>query len=227
MHRSNLRLASLIALLATIATAISQDPPRSGTYQIQSGSYRQIGGFVPLDYQLPNSAQAFIALLKDPQASTADLMFLDGSQQTAFLRLTNGLVSGNTIRFQYLTAHPYDPTLPPIWVDYTITNAAGRLWISGSMTSSPTCCDIPYWFQHQDVTATFRPSLSIRVAGEVGLGWSSACNQIYQVQYQSSLGPAVWSNLGGPTQGNGTTNWVAEPVATGQPQRFYRIIAWP
>src|SRR4029453_3838252 len=119
-------------------------------------------------------SQAFVSLVIGPGAAAAELTFLDRRQQAVFLRLTNGIVSGNTIRFHYMTEHPYGPPLPSARVDYVVTNAAGRLWISGSITSAPVCCDIPYTFEHQDVLATFVPALSIRVAGEVELCWRSA-----------------------------------------------------
>jgi hypothetical protein len=219
--------ASLIALLATITTAISQDPPRSGIYQIQSGSYREAGGFGgSLTYQLPSLNQAFVSLMIVSGGGAAELEFLDRNQQGVFRQLTNGTVSGNIIRFQYVTVHPYGPTLPPAWVDYTVTNAAGCLWISGSITSAPVCCDIPYLFEHQDVRATSAPVLSIRVS-QVEMCWCSVSNQNYQVQYQSDLTQHVWTNLGGPVQVNGTTNCVVDSVALGQPQRFYRIITLP
>jgi hypothetical protein len=223
-----LTYAVLIALLATITTATSQEPPRSGTYQIQSGIYREEGGFSgAYTVSLPVSNLAFVSLGIDPGVGVAELTFLGSDQQPVFRRLTNGIVSGNTIQFDYMTEHPYGSSLAPAWVNYTITNAAGRLWISGSITSSPVCCDIPYGFEHQNVSATFVPALSIRVGGEVQLCWSSASNQNYQVQSQSDLAQVVWTNLGGLMQGNGTTNCEVDTVAPVQSQRFYRILTLP
>jgi hypothetical protein len=219
--------AALIALLGTTATAISQDPPRSGMYQIQSGVYREDGGiWGTIICPLPGSLDAFVSLMIDPGMGAAELTFLDNSQQAVFSRLTNGTVSGDTIQFHYATVHPAIQGWPA-WVDYTVTNAAGHLWISGSITSSPPCCDIPYWFEHRDVRAAFMPVLSIRAASEIELRWSSASNQNYQVQYQTDLTQPVWTNLGGPVQGNGTTNNVVDSMAPANLQRFYRILTSP
>jgi hypothetical protein len=219
---------ALIALLATLTTASSQEPPTSGTYKIQSGSYSEIGGFVgSITYQLPGTSQAFVSLVIGPGGVAAELTFLDNRQQAVFLRLTNGIVSGNTIRFQYMTVHPYGPPLPPARVDYMVTNAAGRLWISGSITSTPVCCDIPYTFEHRDVLATFVPALSIRAVGEVELCWKAASNQNYQVQYQSDFTRPVWTNLGGPVRGSGSTKCVVDSSAPEHLQRFYRVITLP
>jgi hypothetical protein len=220
---------TLIEALGSITLANSQEPPKAGIYQIQSGTYREVGGFIgEAIYQLPNTSQAFVSLLIRPGVGPAELTFLDSKHHPGFLRLTNGVVSGSTIQFQYLTAHPYGSDLPPAWVDYTVTNAAGRLWVSGSITSSPpACCDIPYRFEHRDVVATFLPTaLSIRGIGTVELCWGSASNQDYQVQCRPDLAFSIWTNLGGPVRGNGTTNCVVDSSLT-HPQRFYRIVPLP
>jgi hypothetical protein len=140
--------------------------------------------------------------------------------------LTNGIVTGDTIRFHYLSVNPYVPTLPA-QVDYLVTNAAGRLSISGSITSSWVCCDIPYRFVHQHVTAAYVPGLSLRVGGEVELGWSSALNQYYQVEWVSDPAEGAWANLGPPILGSGTTNSVVDTEASVLPRRFYRVVPLP
>ena len=225
--RSALTFAVLVAFLAIITTAASQDPPRTGTYQIQSGIYREVGGIAGIyAVPLPVSYQAFVSLMIDPGAGVAELTFVGWNQQAVFRRLTNGIISGNTIRFQYATTHPYRPTLPA-QVDYVITNSAGRLWLGGSITSSPAGPDFPTLLEHQDVRATFAPALSIRVGSEVELRWSSASNQNYQVQCLSDLARPGWTNWGGLMQGNGTTNCVVDAVAPAQSQRFYRILTLP
>ena len=225
-QRNKRTFAIVIGLSATFALATAQDPPRSGIYQVQSGMYRAVGGiWGVLTLQLPGSNQSFI-LLNAADTGPAELKFLDSKQQRVFLRLTNGVVSGNVIRFQYQTAHLLVPTLPA-QVDYTITNAAGHLWISGSITSSPTCCDIPYEWEHHNVRATFLPGLSIRVASEVELRWSSASNQDYQVQWLSDLTQSEWTDVCGPIHGNGSTNSVVDTLAPTPSQRFYRILPLP
>ena len=226
-QRSTLTFTVLIAFLATIITATSQDPPRSGTYQIQSGIYREVGGFGGIyAVRLPDSYQAFVSLTIDPGVGVAELAFVGRNQQAVFRRLTNGIVSGNTIQFQYATTYPYFPTAPA-QVDYKITNAAGRLWISGSITSTTPTPDFPNLLEHQAVSATFVPGLSINVGSEVELRWSSASNQNYQMQCLSDPTQPGWTNLGGLMPGNGTTNWAVDVVAPVQSQRFYRILTLP
>ncbi len=226
-QKSALTFTVLIAFLATITTAPSQDPHRSGTYRIQSGMYREDGSIAgPRTFRLPVSYQAFVLLTIDPGVGVAELKFVGTNQQAVFIRLTNGIVSGNTIRFQYVGGHPFAPTRPAE-VDYTVTNAAGRLWISGSITMLTPMPDFQNRLEHQAVSATFVPAVSIRVDSEVELRWSSASNQNYQMQCLSDLTQPGWTNVGGPMQGNGTTNWAVDAVAPVPSQRFSRILAWP
>jgi hypothetical protein len=157
----------------------------------------------------------------------AELTFLDASRKTAFfIRLTNGVVSGNTIQFHYATRHPQVPGLAA-WVDYTVTNVAGHLWLSGSVTSSVVCCDIPYVFNHLEVRAAFMPALSIRADRQVELRWTSASNQVYQVEYTPDLAQLGWTNVGGLVLGNGNTESFVDSAVHGNAQRFYRIRALP
>lgn len=218
---------ALIAFLATVTTAASQEPPRSGTYQIYSGSYREVGGIAGgAVYPLPRSWESFVSLVVGTATNAADLTILDTNQGKAFLRLTNGTVSGNTIQFHYATRYPQFPGWPA-WLDYTVTNGAGHLWISGSITSPPPGPDLPYVFEHRDVRAAFMPVLSILPASPVEVRWTSASNQNYQLQHQPGFTQRAWTNLGGPVQGNGITNYVEDSMAPMQLQRFYRILTLP
>ena len=65
------------------------------------------------------------------------------------------------------------------------------------------------------------PLVSLRVS-QVEFCWTSRSNRTYQVQYRSALTTNLWTNLGAPMQGNGTTNCVTDLVAPGQAQRYYR-----
>src|SRR5664279_3307107 len=142
MKTSLVNSAAFVAIL--VATACSADEPMSGTYQIQSGTYRVMGGAVgTLSYILPNQSQAYVSLWIGSGTGPAALTFLDASLHTSLPPLTNGTVSGNTIVFQYVTRGPLS-SQEVAWVDYTVTSSAGHLWISGSITSAPACCDIPY-----------------------------------------------------------------------------------
>src|ERR1041384_7074797 len=121
-------LAWLAAIWAALSTAQSQVPPASGLYQIDSGTYYEEGGFVPINtVLLPSPGQALISLLVDAQTGAAHMAFLAQNLQPVFPRLTNGVVSGSPIGFQSETVNPYYPT--PAMADYTVTNAAGYLWM--------------------------------------------------------------------------------------------------
>ena len=215
------------AFLSVALISAAQDPPRTGTYAILSGTYREVGGFVGiLEYPLPQANQAYIALVTTP-TNQAQLLLLDASQHASKPWLTNGSVSGNTIEFHYQTQNPILPTLPPAGVNYTVSNSAGALWINGSITSTPVCCDIPYCFEHSNVVARFLPVLGIRTDSGVELAWTSASNQNYQLEYVSNLTQAAWTNLGAPLLGTGTTNSLMDVEAPAAPQRFYRIRVLP
>ena len=56
------------------------------------------------------------------------------------------------------------------------------------------------------------PPLSIRVS-QVELCWDTATNEIYQLQYRSSLTTNVWLPFGGPVVGNAKT-WVTSEHST-------------
>src|SRR5947199_10709337 len=98
-----------IALLAGVISASAQGPPRSGIYRIQMGTYEEEGGFTGyLKYRLPYASQTFVFLTVDPGATNADLQFLDQNKRGIYFpRLTNGIVSSDEIRFQYVTINPY------------------------------------------------------------------------------------------------------------------------
>jgi hypothetical protein len=73
------------------------------------------------------------------------------------------------------------------------------------------------------VTDLGRPDLltEIRVAS-VDICWQGLSNQIYQVQYSSTLTTNSWVNLGNPIVGNGA-NCVTD-IARDTERRFYRIV---
>ena len=133
--RSTLALALLALAVGLLPAADSQVP--SGTrslYQITSGTYTMVGGiWGSLSANLPNPDQTCVLLTTDPQNGRAELTFLGQDQQTPFLTLTNGLISGTVIRFQYPARHPYPDVGLPGMLDYTVTNLAGTLRIDGNI----------------------------------------------------------------------------------------------
>jgi hypothetical protein len=230
MFRKNwVPLATIIALTASIVPARSQDAPASGLYQIQSGNYMELGGFAgAFEVGLPYPPQTYASLKIQPGA--AQLSFLSQNQQSTFyIALTNGIVSSNTIRFRYWTTRPFSfDTNLTTYVDYTVTNAAGHLWISGAVTSSVVCCDVIYWYGHSNAIATFIPSLTLNFTNGPSVCWNSATNQSYQLQFLSDFARDAWTNLGGPVLGNGSTNCVLVNAAPpGMSPQFYRVVTSP
>ncbi|TAK98913.1 MAG: hypothetical protein EPO07_11350 [Verrucomicrobia bacterium] len=74
-----------------------------------------------------------------------------------------------------------------------------------------------------NATAIPAPILSIRCS-QVELGWNSATNATYQVQYSSDLTTNIWTPLVQCVTGTGTNNYIYDAVVVGQPQRFYRVV---
>jgi predicted secreted protein len=227
----NQRTITWLALLAgwiTIHTIASTQAPRtSGLYQIDSGTYTQVGGiWGSLTGRLPNVEQGFVALATDPQNGRVAMTILAQDQQTIFLLLTNGMISGSTIRFQQQTAHPYSNVSALGTVDYAVTNIGGTLRIDGAIRFPPICCDIPNYFSHSNVFASAVPVLAIR-ASEVELCWNCESNRSYQVQYRTDLTTNGWTNLGPPVLTANSTACIFDKVLPGQPQKFYRIVTVP
>ena len=221
-------LAMLVSWIGILPTANAQVPPRTRSlYQITCGTYTMVGGiWGTLTQELPSTDQAFVRLTTDPQNGRAELTVLAKDQQTVFLTLTNGLISGPVIRFQYQTAYPHPEIQVSGTVDYTVTNLADALRIEGGIDFPPICCDIPYFFGHTNVAAMAMPFLTIRVS-EVELCWSSDSNRTYQVQYRSDLTTNLWTNLGPPMAGSGPTSCTLDRVPPGRPQRIYRVLTLP
>lgn len=67
------------------------------------------------------------------------------------------------------------------------------------------------------------PPARIRLS-EVEVCWPSESNQLYQVDYRSSVTTNAWIPLFTNILGNGMTNCVYDKIDRGQPQRFYRIV---
>ena len=67
------------------------------------------------------------------------------------------------------------------------------------------------------------PLVTIR-ASQVEVCWSSQADLTYQVQYRTDLTTNVWTSLVGCVRGTGSKSCIVDPIAVGQPQRFYRVV---
>lgn len=69
------------------------------------------------------------------------------------------------------------------------------------------------------------PAASIYRAVEIG--WPSASNRNYQVEYSGNVNAPVWSSLGSVVPGNGSTNYIFDTTRGVNTNRFYRIREMP
>jgi hypothetical protein len=62
-------------------------------------------------------------------------------------------------------------------------------------------------------------------SGTVTLAWSAIPGMTYRVQYKHNLDAAGWQQLGEPVTATDLVATASDPGFSGQPQRFYRILA--
>jgi hypothetical protein len=79
----------------------------------------------------------------------------------------------------------------------------------------------------QRIPAAIEPPFVVTIqVGEVDVCWPSKTDRTYQVEYRSALTANLWSPLGPPVQGDGSTRCITNSVR-GEPQKFYRIQELP
>jgi hypothetical protein len=147
----------LPASLAFLAASPLRAAPQTCMYEITTGTYKEVGGFVGvLAFDLPACGQMFIELTIDHDVNMADMRILsfelDPSGFFGFgSPFVNGSVDGNQIVF-------YDDTLVSDFgaqgmLYYTISLGDNELSMEGMLISEWVCCDIPYDFSHTGVEA--------------------------------------------------------------------------
>ncbi len=145
---------------------------------------------------------------------------------------------GNTRQFDYVfpltTPFLYDPAAGNLVLDLQINAngsaltfdtvfsgdpAIGRIFSFGSSTATTGN------FQDSHVTQfTFEPPPLVTIrASQVEVCWNSKSNLTYQVQYRSDLTTNIWTSLRDCVRSTGSTSCISDPIAAGQPQRFYRV----
>jgi len=237
MIMNKLRAAAGLALLAAGAwSTLAQSGPSTARHQIASGEFRACCGIAGETVQrLPDDQQAWVELSIDSGGNSATLAFLGQDQQVFhipafgarpdfYFIFTNGIVLPDRIQFG-------DPVLPPNpdlpSFSYVVTNLPGMLLINGTvLLPCPGCSDIPQTYRHTNVVAALSPVLSARVS-EIEVCWETISNQIYQVQYRSSLTTNSWTDLGAQQVGTGSNLCIGDKVLPGDPRRFYRVILTP
>jgi hypothetical protein len=210
--------------------ALGQVPINRGLYQIVSGTYSQAGGFTGgWSESLPSGAFAFVALSADRGTETSQLIFLGRNLRPSFSPLTNGVTSGDQLRFDYVTVFPSPTNVTTI--NYAVTTNADTIVVDGSADISYhpcqcVCADCVTGHQHTLVRAILTPVVAIRVVDRPELCWATTMNRSYRVYYTTGLTTNPWMSWEAPIAGTGTTVCVPIPVATNQ-QVFYRVAAIP
>lgn len=230
-------LATIPAVVLAIQSACAQGVPTSGMYQIVSGRYIiccGIGG--PLSMTLPKPNNAFIELAVDRQSNLAQMKLLAEDMQTILntstnlpgdefvYSFTNGVIFPDHIRF----GTPFVPPMPDqASFGFVVSNSVDTISLNGTVILPCVgCADVPTQFQHTNVVAVLMPVAAIRVS-EVEVCWDSVSNRNYQVQYRSTLTANVWTDLGPPVAGNGSSNCLTDKVPLGRPERYYRVLTRP
>lgn len=205
-------LYNRLALLSGLSAAlVAQAQSTTEIYQIQSGSYVVVGGLVGvMSNSLPNANQTFLELQYDFDAGTADMRIRGEDFQTVFREFEDGAIMGGQVRFVYPTSHPdYPFVTEPAQVDYTVQLGDATVWVNGSVTSRPVCCDIPYEFRHDDVRATI---LTRPPPDPVGIyayeGFTPGGELLV-------TGLLAITNRGDPLRGTWKLSGVGEPIGIG------------
>ena len=129
----------------------------------------------------------------------------------------------------------YDPAAGNLLLEFqqdadgfpiTLDRVSGNEFTRQATAPGSTNATTAQFFGDSQVTQfTFAlpPVVTIR-ASQVEVCWNSKSNLTYQVQYRSDLATNLWTPLVNCVQGSGSVNCVHDPIAPGQPQRFYRVL---
>jgi len=137
---------------------------------------------------------------------------------TAVATASNGAVLGVRLSSQSTTG--WGPTNV---FSFTATTPTSTLTFEDS-SQSGTNTDIADVGLETVSVEPVRPQISISVAS-VAICWASFSNTLYQVQASSALASDIWTNVGSPVPGNGSTICFTDPVEI--PRKYYRVQELP
>jgi hypothetical protein len=181
---------------------------------------------------------AGISATFDDNIGTNNTLVFDGT-----VNLTTGNLPGpgNTRQFDmvfpFTTPFLYDPAAGNLVLSLQF-EASGSAITLDRVTGNPTVGQVINTGSSTAPTAvgsgvphptqfTFEPPppplVTIRTS-QVEICWNGKSNLTYQVQYRSNLTTNQWTALGNCVQGSGSVNCLTDPIAPGQPQRFYRVL---
>src|SRR5260370_30643057 len=238
MHRIGC-FAVISALVLSVRLAPAQGGATKGLYQIVSGRYTACCGIAgPFIYPLPDSSQAFVQLIIDPQSNLAQMTFLGQDAHTVFrvptighgsefnFSFSNGIVFPDRIEFRgpFLPPGPDQPSF-----SYTLSNSAGALLIISGTVTLPClgCADVPTQFEHTNVAARLLPPAPViegleRDASLLRFHFTGAPPYDYFVEFTDSLPASNWlclTNFRAKIQAIEAV--VTDPLTNG-PARFFR-----
>jgi len=211
LRETVLSVAILSIFASTLHRIEAQSAFTNGYYQISRGLYTECCGFAgdPFIYELPDDNQGFVELLIDPGGTTARLTFLApdiyrvfrspvfGSSGFAFT-FGNGVVFSNYIRF-FADAPPMPSPGLGSW-NYTVTNVADGIGLSGAVVAPPFGSDVPNHFNHTNFVASLLPNPTVidRVEHDGSImrfHFSGRPPYDYTVEFTDSLSKTDWQPL--------------------------------
>ena len=146
---------------------------------------------------------------------------------------------GNTRQFDYVftltTPFLYDPaagnlvldlqldsTGPALQIDFVSGDPTVKEVANSSSSTGTSGTTLPF---AKPTQFTFEPPPLVTIrASQVEVCWNSKSNLTYQVQYRSNLTTNLWTSLTNCVRSTGSKTCIADPIAAGQPQRFYRVV---
>ena len=145
---------------------------------------------------------------------------------------------GNTRQFDYVfpltTPFLYDPAAGNLLLDIQFESDGSAIRVD-SVMGDPTLGEVINFSSSAGTSGSYLPTpkptqftfeapplVTIRVS-QVEVCWTSISNLTYQVQYRSELTTNVWTSLVACVRSTGATSCILDPVAVGQPRRFYRV----
>ena len=139
------------------------------------------------------------------------------------------------IVFRFTTPFLYDPAAGNLTLEFQTSNGNGLLqWDALSAEADPSVRairarsatapigDFAGSAVHQLTFAA--PALAAIRTSQMEVGWNSQSNLTYQVQYRSTLTTNLWTSLVDCIRSTNSMTYIYDPVVTGQPQRFYRVV---
>ena len=158
---ANSRFVSQVFVLASLvlirALPLHADPV-TDLYEITSGTYTEVGGFVGVwTRDLPAVDQAFIELTINHTLNTVEMRILGKDLDTFEILdfgspFTDGSLNGSLILFQGTVLGSFFGA--PGTFDYSVVLNGDQISLQGDLSSQPMCCDIPYHFCHAGVEAS-------------------------------------------------------------------------